>query len=979
MNVLSCYCYISDRIAMSQTLLLNNHTRTSDTQTQMLDTQTRLPDNQLHVIKRDGSKVPVKFDAILRRIERLSKNIHVNPSLIAQHTIASLVDNIKTSEIDKRSVDVASNSIIINPDYDILAARISISDAHKACSLTFSQMIEKHSAKFDEFAMAFVRRNAEEIDATIVRNRDYNLTSLCSILAHRNTYAVCGADEIPQYTFARTAVEISLALVDPNANQATDSANQATDKNADKEAMKMFKKAYDMISMNYVAFGSPTFMNSMVRSSGQLLSCYLIGTEDSRQGITQTWKQCGLIGADNGGIGVHISNIRTVKQPVAGGSKLSSGIMPNLKTIDSISNNFQHDNRRSTAISVYINPTHPQTMDLVAGSHPTGGTNDVTFESLKTALIIPDLFYKRAMANENWSMFSPDVAPELFETYDGMQVCKKCWWRDVSDEGSMAKHQIKQFEDENGVKHAKCSSSYCDGSKTSDEQCEYEPKQIYTMYYLKYERLGKANKVMPAKAMIKDIISTQRLSGLPYHCCHDMINRMNAMRNIGVVKGSNLCIEIVEPCANDSIAACVLSSVALRSIFFKNNGESLMSFDARATSHTSSDQSGATHAQSTTSDKHKAKIDHNELRTREEAFALIDEATKFAVEALNCLIKRNKYPMPECEVNIRDYRTLGIGIQGFYDVIAAKRVQYESTESFELLTDICEQMYHSALSASCDLAEKKGAYTGFDKSPAAKGQLHFDLWEANQEYHKKHNLSVQSSTSVAGKASADDDLPNFPRKLNWDALKARIMRYGLHNALLIAHMPTNLTSRLYNQYEMCIPPTGCIETRVYGHGKFFHVNSYMIKHLIEAGLWTDEVRKTVMEENSIQNIPQIPDGIKMLYKTVWEMSQKTLMKMLAVRSKYIDQSSSFNVHLKDATDAKLSFVFMWGWKYGLKTVSYYMRTQAATRSINTHQGVSPAQTSQSSAQISHQSTQESEKNNNIPASSDASDCPGCSA
>ncbi|KAI5166158.1 ribonucleoside-diphosphate reductase subunit M1 [Nematocida sp. AWRm78] len=561
-------------------------------------------------------------------------------------------------------------------------------------------------------------------------------------------------------------------------------------------------QTYELMSTKHFIHATPTLFNSGTISP-QLSSCFLLAMQsDSIDGIYNTLKQCAMISKHAGGIGVNIHNIRGTGSYIKGTFGHSNGIIPMLRVFDATSKYVdQGGNKRPGSIVVYIEPWHRDIFDFLDLRKNTG-KEEMRARNLFLGLWVPDLFMKRVEEDGDWALFCPNMAKGLHEKYGD------------------------EFE------------------------------ELYVQYE-KEERIEK--KVVPARKLWKAILEAEIETGVPYILYKDSCNRKSNQQNLGVIKGSNLCAEIVEYTDPNEIAVCNLASLALPTY-----------------------------------------IENNEFN-----FNKLKEVAKIVAKNLNKIIDVNKYPLEQAKNSNMKHRPIGMGVQGLADVYILMGYPFESKEAAELNKAIFETIYFGALEASNELAQKYGPYESYAGSPVSKGILQYDMW------------GVQPSD-----------------RWDWAGLKKKIAAHGVRNSLLVALMPTASTSQILGFNECFEGFTSNIYTRRTLSGEFQIVNSHLVKNLADLGLWGPEMKNIIIEhEGSIQNIPSIPDNIKQLYKTVWEIKQKAVIDQAADRGAYVDQSQSMNIHISTPTFAQLTSMHFYGWKKGLKTGTYYLRTKPSQAAI----------------------------------------------
>ena len=561
---------------------------------------------------------------------------------------------------------------------------------------------------------------------------------------------------------------------------------------------------YDKMSRGLFIHATPTLFNAGTPRP-QMSSCFLIaGKEDSIDGIYGTLTECAQISKWAGGIGMHIHNIRGNKSRIRGTNGQSDGIIPMLRVFNATARYVNQAGRRKGSIAVYLEPWHSDIMEFLE-LRLNQGDEEARCRDLFSAMWIPDLFMKRVEEGGKWSLFCPDTAKGLSDCYG------------------------EEFE----------------------------------ALYTKYEEEGLANATIPAADVWKAILKSQTETGTPYMLYKDACNAKSNQKNLGVIKSSNLCTEILEYTDKDETSVCNLASIAL------------------------------------------PKYVNRELKTFD--FQKLHEVVKTVTKNLNRVIDRNFYPVETARRSNMKHRPIGLGVQGLADVFILCGLPFDSKDSRTLNAHIFETMYHAALEASSELAEIEGSYESFQGSPASEGILQPDMWEGETR---------------------------FSGRYDWDAMRERIKAKGLRNSLLMAPMPTASTAQILGNNECFEPYTTNIYLRRTLAGEFVVVNKHLVDDLKKVGLWSKEMKDIMVKAGgSIQNIVDIPDAIKDLYKTVWEISQKCIIDMAADRGRFIDQSQSMNLFVESPTLSKLSSMHMYAWKSGLKTGMYYLRSKAKARPI----------------------------------------------
>ena len=563
-------------------------------------------------------------------------------------------------------------------------------------------------------------------------------------------------------------------------------------------------ETYDKMSQGFFIHATPTLFNAGTPRP-QMSSCFLIANKgDSIDGIYGTLTECAQISKWAGGIGMHIHDIRANKSRIRGTNGQSDGIIPMLRVFNATARYVNQAGRRKGSIAVYIEPWHADIMDFLE-LRLNQGDEEARCRDLFSAMWIPDLFMKRVEEGGNWSLFCPDTAKGLSDCYG------------------------EEFE----------------------------------ALYTKYEEEGLATSTVPAADVWKAILKSQTETGTPYMLYKDACNAKSNQKNLGVIKSSNLCTEILEFTDKDETSVCNLASIALPKYV----------------------------------NKETKTFDYDKLH----------EVVKTVTKNLNRVIDRNFYPVETARRSNMKHRPIGLGVQGLADVFILCGLPFDCEESRLMNAHIFETMYHASLEASSELAEVEGSYESFKGSPASQGILQPDMWEGETK---------------------------FSGRYDWDAMRERIKAKGLRNSLLMAPMPTASTAQILGNNECFEPYTTNIYLRRTLAGEFVVVNKHLVEDLKKVGLWSKEMKDLMVKAGgSIQNIVDIPEDIKKLYKTVWEISQKCIIDMAADRGRFIDQSQSMNLFMESPTMSKLSSMHMYAWKAGLKTGMYYLRSKAKARPI----------------------------------------------
>jgi ribonucleoside-diphosphate reductase alpha chain len=563
-------------------------------------------------------------------------------------------------------------------------------------------------------------------------------------------------------------------------------------------------ETYELMSKKYFTHATPTLFNSGTPKP-QMSSCFLLAMkDDSIDGIYDTLKQTAKISQSAGGIGLSIHNVRATGSYIAGTNGTSNGIVPMLQVFNDTARYVdQGGGKRKGSFAIYMEPWHADIYEFL-DLKKNHGKEEMRARDLFYAMWISDLFMRRVEANEDWTLMCPNECPGLFTSHS------------------------EEFE------------------------------KLYT----KYEAEGKGRKTVRARELWEKILESQIETGTPYMLYKDAANRKSNQKNLGTIRSSNLCTEIMEYTSPDEVAVCNLASIALP--MFIKNGE----------------------------------FDHKELF----------KVTKRVTKNLNRVIDRNYYPVKEAENSNMRHRPIGLGVQGLADAFIMLRLPFTSDEAKKLNQEIFETLYFAAVTASMELAKQEGAYSSYKGSPIQKGEFQHNLWGIKDE-------------ELSG-------------RWDWAKLRKDVKKNGVRNSLLVAPMPTASTSQILGNNECFEPYTSNIYTRRVLSGEFIVVNKHLLEDLVELGLWNENMKQELMRANgSIQHIETIPQDIRELYKTVWELSMKDIIDMSRHRGYFIDQSQSLNLFMENANYSKLTSMHFYAWKSGLKTGMYYLRTKAAVDAI----------------------------------------------
>ncbi len=779
---------------------------------------------KLFVIKRNGDHEEMLYDKIRERIQvmidiepKLSDEL--DPGLIVKKVISGIFSGITTVEIDELVAQTCAYMSTEHYDYGKLAGRMAVSNLHKETEDKFSEYVnvcynnidhlsgQRHPLYCEE-VYKIVVLNADILNKAINKNMDYSYDYFAFKVLESSYLLRNGKHKIierPQYMLMRTALGVH------------------------KDDIVSVLETYEYLSNGYFIHATPTLFNASTPKP-QKSSCFLVDMEsDSVEGIYNTLKKCALISKYAGGIGLSINRIRAAGSRIKGTNGISSGLPAMLPIFNDSSVYIdQGGQKRKGSIACYFEPWHADTFEVLElKKNTTDNIKKNVKDQVKTrdlffGLWVPDLFVKRVIQDEEWSLFCPNDVPGLNDT-----------WGD-------------KFEE----------------------------------LYIKYEKEGKARKKVKAIDLWLKIIETQIETGSPYMLFKDACNRKSNQQNLGLIRCSNLCTEIVEYTDEKEVAVCNLASIALPKCVAEGK------FD----------------------------------------FLLLQKITYIITLNLNKIIDNNFYPIPETEYSNKKNRPIGIGVQGLADVFILLKLPWDSEEARQLNREIFETIYFSALTASKDLAARLGPYESYEGSPISKGKFQFDLWA--EEFESRKNLDIRTKEGVK---VIFKDVIQFSGRYDWDLLRKEILKYGVRNSLTTAPMPTASTSQILGNNECIEPYTSNIYSRKVMAGDFIIVNKHLVNELTKLGLWSNELKNRIIEANgSVQNINEIPKEIKEIFKTSWELKMKILIDMALERGVFIDQSQSLNIFFEKPELQDMTNMFIYSWRMGLKTGMYYLRTRPSS-------------------------------------------------
>ena len=883
--------------------------------------------DRMRVLKRNGRYEDVSFDKILSRIRALSqgsefdRTLSIDDTLVAQKVVQEIYDGVKTSELDELSSQIAIAMYSKDPDFKVLAGRIVISNHHKNTEDSFVKKIEMlHDYEQDgikkpliaDYLYELVKENGERIEKEIDYTKDY-FYDFFGFKTLERSY-LYKLDKKPVERPQDMLMRVSLSIHRNNLEDAFEN--------------------YRLMSDHYFTHATPTLFNAG-SCREQFASCFLLTMkEDSVVGIYDTLKDCALISKHAGGIGLSVHNIRASDSYIAGTNGYSNGLVPMLRVYNDTARYIdQGGNKRNGSFAIYLEPWHADVFEFLELKKNHGNELERA-RDLFYALWIPDLFMERVKRDEMWSLMCPHECPGLSDCH--------------SDEF------VKLYE-------------------------SYESEK-------KYRKQVKARKIWQA------ILTSQIETGTPYLLYKDACNQKSNQQNLGTIKSSNLCTEIVEYTSQDETAVCNLASISLKkfvktrvcpekfTVYSKDGCPDCKKAKALLSKQTMMYEELRIDDKSERMKLYQ-KIDKEEdivVDTMPQiyygdtyigGFQEIQEYLKLTydfkglediagqlVKNLNHIIDYNYYPTPETKVSNKRHRPIGLGVQGLANVFFEMGYPFDSAEARQLNKDIFESIYYGAMKQSMILAkersvlmrELRGYYDEIEsqdpsipqnrETVASIERLHKVLHPIKEELVRSDYLgsysSFQGSPLSQGKFQFElweDSL--ISDRYEWDALMKEIQLYGVRNSLLVAPMPTASTAQILGNYECFEPILSNVYTRRVLAGEYMVINDYLVRDLQGLGIWSPELKdEIVRHDGSVQNL-DVPQDIKELYKTVWELKQKTIVDMAVDRGHFICQSQSLNLFLESPDISTLTSMHFYGWKQGLKTGIYYLRSRPSSKAI----------------------------------------------
>jgi len=776
----------------------------------------------MYVVTRSGKREPVCFDKVLNRLQSLSENLTVDPAVVALKTFQFMVNGIHTEDLDLASARIAAYMCTQHPDYSRLAARVVVSNLHRNTESDYSAVVTKlegGKCVSPQFVAA-ARRHMAAIQDLLDYSRDFNFDYF-GFMTLQSTYLLRVQDvvvERPQHLYMREAIGVHLGPSGACANAPTpDDAGAHLD-------MVAVAHTYYLLSTHQYTHATPTMFNAGTRLP-QLASCFLLPIrDDSIDGIYGTLLDCARISKNAGGIGLSLSHVRASGSFIEGTMGKSNGIVPLARVYNDAARHVdQGGGKRKGAFALYLEPWHADIFDFLELRKNTG-PEEARARDLFYGLWIPDLFMQRVECDGDWSLFCPNEI--------------------------LGSHGI-QLQEVHGA--------------------------AFNEAYTRLEDAGVARKTFKARRLWTKICEAQMETGMPYMLYKDACNAKSNQQNLGTIKCSNLCTEIVEYSDSVETASCNLASVSLPAFV-------------------------------------KTKIDGDCVATGMKVVTYFDyrglmEVVADAVTAVNNVIDSTYYPLDSITKSNKRHRPIGLGVQGLADVFFKLGIAFTSPEARSINRRIFKCIYYAAVSQSMALAKQCGAYDSFQGSPASKGLLQPHLWGKTSEQL----------------AAEDTDLD-----LDWGCLVSSVRAHGMRNSLLVAPMPTASTAQILGNTECFEAQPSNIFTRRVLSGEYMVVNKYMVAALTKLGQWNEATLHSILAaDGSIQHLPDVPDNVKDVFRTVWEIKQRDVIDMAADRAPYIDQSHSLNIFMAAPTFDKLNGVHFAAWRAGLKTGMYYLRSKPA--------------------------------------------------
>ncbi len=761
---------------------------------------------RLYVIKRDGRPENVSYDKITTRILRLCYGLNmsfIDPAQISWKVIQGIYAGVTTCQLDNLASETCAMMSTVHPDYGTLAARIFTNNLHKETEKVFSNVVENLYNHTHPKTGDHMPLVGETFYKNVLANKD----ALNSAILYDRDYSF-------SFFGLKTLERAYLLRINEKVAERPQHLIMRVAVALHGQNMEKILQTYNDMSMRYFIHATPTLFNAGTMRAG-LSSCFLLtatSKDDSIENIYKLLSDCAIISKYSGGIGISIHDIRAKGSLIRSTNGKSEGIIPMLVMFDKSARYVTQSNKRPGSVAVYLEPWHAEIREFLKLKE-NAGAEEFRARSLFYGLWIPDLFMKKAKSDDpeyqKWALFCPNEAPGLADVYG------------------------------------------------DDFEALYE----------KYVREGRHRKLISARDLLYEIIESQIKTGGPYMCFKDAANRKNNQRHIGTLRGSNLCVEVVQYTSSEEVSTCNLGSIGLPSYIKYGKGGGKPSYD----------------------------------------FQLLHDKVKVVTKNLDRVIDETHYPIEKARYSNMRHRPIGVGVSGLADTFSLMRYPFDSPEARSLNKVIFETIYHACVEASCELAEELGPYESYPGSEFSKGKFQWNLWEEEQGTPVVHS-----------------------GLWNWDELRDKVLRHGMRNSLLTAPMPTASTSQIIGFNEAFEPYSSNIFKRETLSGEFQLVNRHLLNELCELGIWNEQIKDQIIaRRGSVQGISEIPDDIQERYKTVWETSQRVIIDMAADRGPYVDQSQSMNIFMAEPNFKKLSALHMYTWSKGLKTGCYYLKSKAA--------------------------------------------------
>ena len=912
----------------------------------------------MKIQKRDGRLEQLSFDKVIYRLKKLCNDnslgllLSIDPDIIAQRVVSSIYDGVTSCELDEEAARIAI-SMTENPEYQKLASRIIISNMHKSTNRCFSEVMEKLYNNTDKMGnnapiiaddvIEIIRKHKDVINFAIDYSRDYIFDyfgyktlerSYLQKVLNKETGKM-DVVERPQHLYMRVAIGIH------------------------KDNIESILKTYNLISQHFYTHATPTMYNAGTRLN-QFSSCFLIGTLDSIEGIFKTITDCGKISKMAGGIGLHITNIRAKGSMIRGTNGPSDGIVPMIKVYNETAKYINQGSRRKGSFAIYLSPWHSDILEFL-DLKKNQGHEDLRARDLFYAMWVSDLFMKQVEKDGDWYLMCPDECPGLNDVYG--DDFEELYWKYVEEKRykrvikaqeiwtKILDSQIETGTPYIGYKDAvnkKCNQKNLGTIKSSNLCVAPETVILTSKGYFQIQNLENqsvevwngeewSETVVRKTGENQSLLTVKMSNGneiecTPYHKFYieEMVEnkvRIKQVRAHELEHGmkiidyylpnvdnfsdgqkeklyfiNNIFIDSVVDNQRISDTYCFTEEKRGMGIF---NG--ILTGQCLEISLFSDDKQYATCNLASIALPKYVKYDSENKPYFD--FEHLRQVSEYIITPMNDVIDNNYYPVPETKLSNLKHRPLGIGVQGLVDVYVKMRFPFESNEAKKLNKEIFETIYYGALQGSIKLSKKDGSYSSFPGSPFSEGKLQFDL--------AKEFDGIDLNDYISG-------------RWDWDNLKQDLKTYGARNSMLLALMPTASTAQIMNNTEAFEPVDSCIFKRRVLSGEYIVINKYLVQDLLDLGLWSKELKDTIIaNDGSIQNVNSIPDDLKAIYKTVWEISMKSVIEQCRDRGVFVDQMQSMNLFMANPNYKRLTSMHFYAWKCNLKSGMYYLRSKSS--------------------------------------------------